>query len=65
MSEGLTYLPADFTDSTRMAFYSDEGHKQIIRKGIIGTVMFAWEGKLTEKEIDAVYAYIKNFTKTK
>lgn len=65
MAEGLTYLPADFTDSTRMAFYSDEGHKQIIRKGIIGTVMFAWEGKLTEKEIDAVYAYIKNFTKTK
>ncbi len=65
LAEGLTYLPANFTDTTRMAYYSDEGHKQIIRKGIIGTVMFAWEEKLTEKEIDAVYAYIKNFTQTK
>lgn len=64
-SEGLRVPPADFTDSTRANFYSDEARKQIIRKGIIGTVMFAWEDKLSEKEIDAVYAYIKTFLKSK
>ncbi len=63
--KGLTIPPADFTDSTRAAFYSDEARKQIIRKGIIGTVMFAWEDKLSEKEIDVVYAYIKTFSKSK
>ena len=58
---GLRVPPADFTDKEHATFYSEEGRKQIIRKGILGTVMFGWEDKLSEKEIDAVYAFVKMF----
>lgn len=61
--KGLKNPPADFTDAAHATFYSEEGRKQIIRKGIVGTVMFGWEKKLNEEEIDAVYAYIKTFLK--
>ncbi len=60
---GLPSPPADFTDGAHATFYSEEGRKQIIRKGISGTAMVAWETILNEKEIDAVYAFIKGFIK--
>ncbi len=61
--KGLENPPADFTDATHATFYSEEGRKQIIRKGVEGTVMVAWKNTLSEDEIDAVYAYIKTFVK--
>jgi len=60
---GLPTPPADFTDGAHATFYSEEGRRQIIRKGIAGTVMIAWENTLSDKEIDVVYAFIKNFIK--
>ncbi len=61
--KGLENPPADFTDAAHATFYSEEGRKQIIRKGVKGTVMVPWENTLSEDEIDAVYAYIKTFIK--
>ncbi len=61
--KGLPTPPANFTDAAHATFYSEEGRKQIIRKGVEGTVMVAWENTLSEDEIDAVYAYIKTFIK--
>ncbi len=61
--KGLPTPPADFTDAAHATFYSEEGRKQIIRKGVEGTVMVAWENTLSENEIDAVYAFIKTFIK--
>ncbi|MCF6240901.1 MAG: c-type cytochrome [Bacteroidales bacterium] len=60
-SKGLPTPPANFTDAAHATFYSEEGRKQIIRKGVEGTVMVAWENILSEDEIDAVYAFIKTF----
>lgn len=62
---GLRIAPADLTDTGLASFYSDEGRKQIIRKGIVGTAMVAWDEILTKKEIDAVYVYIKQFVAKK
>lgn len=59
--KGLETPPADFTDGAHATFYSEEGRKQIIRKGVEGTVMVPWENTLSEEEIDAVYAYIRTF----
>jgi mono/diheme cytochrome c family protein len=61
--KGLETPPADFTDAAHATFYSEQGRKQIIRKGVEGTVMVAWENILSEDDIDAVYAYIKTFIK--
>lgn len=58
---GLRIPPADLTDAKRASLYSDEGRKQIIRKGIVGTTMVDWDKILTEKEIDDVYFFIKQF----
>lgn len=62
-SKELSSPPADFTDGGHATFYSEEGRRQIIRKGIAGTAMVAWDKTLSEEEIDAVYAFIKSLIK--
>lgn len=63
-SVGLPTPPANFTDVAHATFYSEEGRRQIIRKGIAGSVMIPWETVLKENEIDAVYGYIKSLANT-
>ncbi len=57
---GLTPPPADFTDAFHARFYSDAARVHIVRKGIQGTAMAAFEGTLSEPEILEVYAYVKS-----
>lgn len=52
--------PADFTNPVHSRYYSDQGRIFIIKKGIPNTPMVGWEGKLDEKEIQSVYAYIRS-----
>jgi mono/diheme cytochrome c family protein len=52
--------PADFTDPEHSSFYSEQGRIYIIKKGIKGTAMIAWENTLNEEEIFAVYAYVNS-----
>ncbi len=54
----LPQKPADFTDSAHSKFYSDQGRIHIIKKGVEGTPMVAWEAALSEEEIMAVYGYV-------
>lgn len=61
---GLPTPPADFTDGAHATYYSEKGRLQIIKKGIASTAMVGWENILNDKEIDAVYAYVKTFIKT-
>jgi len=60
--ESLTPKPADFTDAYHANFYSEQGRIFIIKKGIKGTGMAAWETALKDDEILAVYGYIKSLT---
>jgi len=60
-ARGLSDPPADFTDGTHATYYSEKARLQIIRKGIRGTAMVGWDNVLNEKEIVAVYGYIKTF----
>ncbi len=55
---GFKQKPADFTDSEHTKYYSDQGRIYIIKKGIEGTPMPAWETVLNEREIQSVYAYV-------
>ncbi len=54
----LLQKPADFTDSAHSKFYSDQGRLHIIKKGVEGTPMVAWEAAFSEDEIKAVYGYV-------
>lgn len=59
-SAGLNPKPADFTDADHSRFYSDKGRLHIIRKGVKGTAMVAWEDILSDIEINNVHAYIRS-----
>ncbi len=52
--------PADFTDPEHSSFYSDQGRIYLIKKGMKGTAMAAWENVLSEEEILSVYAYVNS-----
>lgn len=57
---GLTKKPADFTDAAHAYYYSDAGRLHIIRKGVKGTPMVAWEASLEQKEIEAVFQHVRS-----
>ncbi len=63
-SEGLATKPADFTDPSHSAYYSDMGRIHIIKNGVEGTPMVGWSGTLSEKEIMAVHAYCRSLRST-
>ncbi|MFA9188787.1 c-type cytochrome [Flavobacterium magnesitis] len=52
--------PADFTDPEHSSFYSDQGRIFLIKKGMKGTAMAAWENILSEEEILSVYVYVNS-----
>ncbi|MFV8326913.1 c-type cytochrome [Flavobacterium sp. ZS1P14] len=52
--------PADFTDPEHSSFYSNQGRIYLIKKGMKGTAMLAWENTLGEEEILSVYAYVNS-----
>ncbi|TDE44982.1 cytochrome c [Flavobacterium rhamnosiphilum] len=52
--------PADFTDPEHSSFYSNQGRIYLIKKGMKGTAMAAWENILSEEEILSVYAYVNS-----
>lgn len=52
--------PADFTDPEHSSFYSNQGRIYLIKKGMKGTAMAAWENTLSEEEILSVYAYVNS-----
>jgi mono/diheme cytochrome c family protein len=52
--------PADFTDPEHSSFYSNQGRIYLIKKGIPGTAMAAWENTLSEEEILSVYVYVNS-----
>lgn len=60
VSSTLAHKPADFASAGHANTYSDQGRIFIIKKGIQGTPMKGWESTLTEKEILAVYFYIRS-----
>lgn len=49
----------DFSDAGWQQRHSDEKIEKVIRKGIRGTKMKAYEGKLTDEEIGALVQYIR------
>jgi mono/diheme cytochrome c family protein len=57
---GFTSKPADFTDPSHSAFYSDMGRIHIITNGVKGTPMIGWSPTLNEDEIMAVYLYCRS-----
>jgi len=59
MGMGLDPKPANFADPVEGRFYSDAGMLEIIKHGIPGGVMLAWEGRLTDAEILAVFNHIR------
>jgi len=61
---GLKQKPADFTDAEHSKFYSDQGRMHIIKKGVAGTPMPAWQGILNDEEIVAVHAYVRSLRST-
>ncbi|MFV8376213.1 c-type cytochrome [Flavobacterium sp. LB1P71] len=52
--------PADFTDPEHSSFYSNQGRIYLIKKGMKGTAMAAWENILSEEEILSVYVYVNS-----
>jgi mono/diheme cytochrome c family protein len=52
--------PADFTNPEHSSFYSNQGRIYLIKKGMKGTAMAAWENTLSEEEILSVYAYVNS-----
>jgi mono/diheme cytochrome c family protein len=52
--------PADFTNPEHSSFYSNQGRIYLIKKGMKGTAMAAWENILSEEEILSVYAYVNS-----
>jgi len=56
----LNPKPADFTDPEHSSYYSDRGRLYIIKNGIKNSPMVGWGSSLNEKEILAVYAYVKS-----
>jgi mono/diheme cytochrome c family protein len=52
--------PADFTNPEHSSYYSNQGRIYLIKKGIKGTAMAAWESILSEEEIFSVYVYINS-----
>jgi cytochrome c oxidase cbb3-type subunit III len=50
--------PRNLTDSKAMAGMTRARLKDVIREGVPGTPMSAWKSVLSDKEIDAVIAYI-------
>ncbi|MCF6214267.1 MAG: c-type cytochrome [Flavobacteriaceae bacterium] len=56
----LNPKPADFTDPEHSSYYSDSGRLYIIKNGIKDSPMVGWGSSLSEKEILAVYAYVKS-----
>jgi len=59
--EGTDLAPALNDDDTR-ATAADE-LARIIRSGVAGTMMPAWDAKLTAEDIDALVAFIQNWDK--
>jgi mono/diheme cytochrome c family protein len=59
-SAGLEQKPADFTDPSHSAYYSDQGRIYIINNGVEGTPMVGWASTLSEEEIQSVYGYVKS-----
>ncbi len=60
----LNPKPADFTDPEHSSFYSDQGRLYIIKNGIKGSAMVGWQASLNEKQIKAVYAYVRSLRST-
>ncbi len=52
--------PTSFTDPKQATFFSEQARLHIIRKGIPGTPMMAWESVLPEKDVLAIYVYIRS-----
>ena len=51
--------PSDFTDPQAATFFSEQGRLFIIKKGAPGTAMMGWEKVLPEKDILALYYFIR------
>jgi mono/diheme cytochrome c family protein len=60
VAEGLAGHPSNFTDPAQAGFYSEQARVHIIRKGVPGTPMMAWENLLTEEDVMAVYVYVRS-----
>ena len=60
ITEGLAGNPTSFTDREQATFFSEQGRLQIIRKGVAGTPMMGWQNVLSEKDILALYLYIRS-----
>lgn len=52
--------PADSTNPEHSSYYSNQGRIYLIKKGIKGTAMAAWESILSEEEIFSIYVYINS-----
>lgn len=65
IADGILGTPSNFTDAEEATFYSEQARLHIIRKGIPGTAMMGWENVLIEKDILAVYLYIRSLIKSK
>ncbi|WP_165932658.1 c-type cytochrome [Flavobacterium cellulosilyticum] len=52
--------PADFTNPKHSSYYSNQGRIYLIKKGVKGTAMPAWENILSEEQILSVYVYINS-----
>lgn len=61
IANGLDHRPTDFTDPEEAAFFSEQARLEIIRKGIPKTAMMGWGNVLSERDILAVYVYIRAF----
>lgn len=61
----LAIPPSVFTDREQARFFSEQARLHIIRKGMPGTAMMGWETVLPEKDIQALYGYIRSLIDTR
>ena len=55
----LAAPPPSFSDPEQAAFFSEQARLEIIRKGVAGTAMMAWDNVLPESDILSLYFYIR------
>jgi mono/diheme cytochrome c family protein len=61
-AEDLEKKPADYTDKAKMAKFTDEDLKKVVKEG--KKPMPAYGKKLTEDQINDVIAYVRSFAET-
>lgn len=60
-AETLEKKPADYTDKKKMSQFTDVQLKQVILEG--KQPMPAYKGKVSDKELEDVLAYVRTFAK--